>query len=521
MEIIDCDVLVVGSGAAGLRAAICAREAGLDVIVLSKGAPGKSTCTWVSGGVIGGWGSSGESVKTHLERTLLAGRGINRPELAEALCEDAPARIGELLSWGMKAELRKGFVYALGRAPVLGEEIVRCLLQKNLELGTRFIGKVTVVGMATQSDTWELLGLSTSGEWVAFSASSVVLATGGASSLYLRHDNPGHMLGEGCRLALDAGVPLEDMEFVQFYPLCLAEPGHGPLVIPPVVADKGLLVNESGENILEKYEIVERPAAAQARDRLSQALFTENMRNRQAVYIDLRGVSEKQWQIDPFSSALKQVLGGRCGAFKKPLRVAPAAHHTMGGIVIDRDCATPAPGLFAAGEVAGGLHGANRAGGNGLAEALVFGARAGKSSADWAGGAGPRRPASGLLEEMREDWGCLRLTEPGLFKRLQQVMWEYGAISRDEAGLVQGQNQVLEIAASIRDFPGETGQGEAIELLSAARIAWIILKAAQKRTETRGAHCRDDHPGQDDLKWRGRLQVRQTPKGDAWEFVQS
>lgn len=516
MKSIDCDVLVVGSGAAGLWAAISAREAGLNVIVLSKGPAGKATSTWISGGVI----ASGDlPASTHLERTLVAGRGINRPDLAQTLCEDAPARTEDLLRWGMKAEVRKGYIYAQGRAPVLGEEIARRLLSKAREKGVRFIEKVTAVGLGAENGSWELLGLYASGEWVAFSAAAVVLATGGASSLYLRHDNPGHMLGDGCRLALDAGAALEDMEFVQFYPLCLAEPGHGPLVVPPRLADKGLLVNGSGENILEKYAIEERPAAAQARDRLSQALFREIYRNGQAVYIDLRGVTEKDWLKDPFAASTRHLLGVRCGGFERPLLVAPAAHHTMGGIVIDRDCKTSVPGLFAAGEVAGGLHGANRMGGNGLSEAFVFGARAGKSAADWAGGTGVRRSISDRVEELRLEWGSLGLTEPGLFKRLQQVMWENGGILRDDAGLVDGRKQVLEIAASIRDFPGKTGRAEAIELLSATRVAWIILQAAQKRMETRGAHCREDHPGQNDRQWRGRLQVRQSPEGDCWEFV--
>ncbi|MDR3557497.1 MAG: FAD-binding protein [Syntrophobacteraceae bacterium] len=519
MEIIDCDVLVAGSGAAGLRAAISAREAGLNVIVLSKGSPGKATCTGLSGGVIGGGGESAPSVQAHLERTLLAGRGINRRELAEVLCGDAPARNDELLRWGMKAEQREGYLYAQGRPPILGEEIVRCLLQKSLEMGARLIGKVTAVSLAVENGACELLGLYPSGEWVAFSAAAVVLATGGASSLYLRHDNPGRMFGEGCRLALDAGATLEDMEFVQFYPLCLAEPGHAPLVVPPGIADKGQLVNGSGENILEKYGIDERPAAAKARDKLSLALFTEIHRNGQQVYLDLRSVPEQKWQVDPFSASMRHTLGVRCKGFEKPLRVAPAAHHTMGGIVIDRDCATSLPGLFAAGEVAGGVHGANRMGGNGLSEALVFGARAGKSAARWAAASGERIPIPGRMEEMREEWGGLKLSEPDLFKRLQRVMWEKGGIVRDDAALRDGQKQVLEIAASIREFPGEAGEVRAIELLSAARVAWLILKAAQKRTETRGSHCREDHPGQNDQEWRGRLQVRQTPKGDAWEFV--
>ena len=198
----------------------------------------------------------------------------------------------------------------------------------------------------------------------------------------------------------------------------------------------------------------------------------------------------------------------------------PARAPNTTALRVSTHAVRPYAGLFAAGEVAGGVHGANRMGGNGLAEAVVFGARAGKSAADWAAGAGKRGPISEQIEEMRLEWGSLRLTEPGLFKRLQRVMWETGGILRDDAGLRAGQKQVLEIAASIRDFSGQTGEAGAIELLSAARVAWLILKAAQKRIETRGSHCREDHPDQDDRQWRGRLEIRQTGKGDAWEFVQ-
>jgi len=406
-----------------------------------------------------------------------------------------------------------------GRAPIMGEELARCLLHRNKELGARFIGKISAAGLVVENGLAGLIGVDSSGEWHAFTAAALVLATGGTASLYLRNDNPGRMLGEGWRLALDAGATLQDMEFVQFYPVCLAEPGHAPLVIPPELADKGLLANESGEDILEKYGITERPAAMVARDRLSQALFREIYRHNQLVFLDLRAVSEEKWQSDPFSASMRHILVERCGALQRRLRVAPAAHHTMGGVVIDSGGATTVPGLFAAGEVAGGLHGANRAGGNALSETVVFGARAGRSAADWAKGIGNRRRILDQLEELRKEWCSLRLTEPDLFKKLQRVMWEDGGILRDGAGLSRAQKQVLEIAASIRDFPGEAGQADAVELRSAARVAGIILNAAQKRMETRGSHFREDYPDQNDREWGGHLRVRTTTKGDAWDFV--
>jgi fumarate reductase (CoM/CoB) subunit A len=526
MEHIACDVLVLGSGAAGLRAAISVREAGLDVLVLSRAGPGKSTCTGFSAGVMGGADSSGAA--GHLERTLKAGRGINQSVLAEILCEEAPARLGELMRWGIQAEVRHGFLFAKGRPPVMGEQIVRCLIGKNKELGTRFMGNLTATGLVMENGVAGLTGFARpSGEVVEFSSGAVVLATGGAAALYFRHDNPGRMLGAGWTLAIEAGALLQDIEFVQFYPLCLAEPGHAPLVIPPRLADQGLLVNEGGEDILKKYGIDERPAAEKARDSLSLALFQEIYRNGQGIFLDLRDVTEEKWQGDPFAASMRHILGDRHGALSRPLRVAPAAHHTMGGVRIDGMGATSVPGLFAAGEVTGGLHGANRLGGNALSETLVFGARAGTSAADWAKGSGPeeRRSVLRLLDERSRVLESLLDGEAGLLDRIRKIMWEEGGIMRNEAGLSRSLGNMREILDSFSfSGPGSKktltrDQMSAIGLRSAARAASLILEAALRRLESRGSHFRQDYPEQNDRQWLGHLQVGTAPGGDAWEFV--
>ena len=526
MEHVACDVLVLGSGAAGLRAAISAREAGLDVLVLSKAGPGKSTCTWISGGAMGGADNSGAA--GHLERTLQAGRGINQSVLAEILCEEAPARLGELISWGIQAEVRHGFLFAKGRPPALGEEIVRCLIRKNRELGTRLMGNLTVTDLVIENGVAGLMGFARqSGELIAFSSGAVVLATGGAAALYLRHDNPRRMLGDGWILATEAGALLQDIEFVQFYPVCLAEPGHAPLVIPPSLADNGRLVNDSGEDILKKYGINERPAALKARDRLSQAVFQEIYRNGQGIFLDLRDVTEEKWQSDPFSASMRPIFGDRHGGVSRPLRVAPAAHHTMGGVKIDGRGAASVPGLFAAGEVTGGLHGANRMGGNALSETVVFGARAGNSAADWAkrSGAGERRSVLRRLEERFRAFESLQYGETGLLDRIRKIMWEEGGIVRNEAGLSRSLGNMREIIGSL-SFSGRgsektltAAQVSAIELRSAARAASLILEAAIRRVESRGSHFREDYPKQNDRQWLGHLQVRTAPCGEVWEFV--
>jgi fumarate reductase (CoM/CoB) subunit A len=523
MDHVSCDVLVLGSGAAGLRAAISSRESGLRVCVVSKGPLGKSTCTWLSAGVMAG-SANATTLNAHLEGTLLAGRGINQRELAEILVKEASHRLDELRRWGIQAEFRNGYLFAKGHPPVQGEAIIRCLIKKNQELGTEFMGNVLVTDLGMENGVGGVRAFNqSSGEWIAISARAVILATGGAAALYFRHDNPKRMLGDGYRLGLEAGAVLQDMEFVQFYPLCLAGPGFPPFVIPPKLADGGRLVNDHGEDILEKYGIQERPAADRARDLLSQALFEEIYRNGQVVWLDLRSLSEEQWRGDPFSASVEHILGNHYKAREQPVRVAPAAHHTMGGVKITATCATSVPGLFAAGEVTGGLHGANRMGGNALTETLVFGARAGNCAADWAKG------VSGSYRQTRLDQpsdhpspGSAKLSVADLQTKLRGIMWQDGGIIRNEKGLIAAVDTVEKLREDARGLPTECSRQDLIniiELRSATRIASLILQGALKRKESRGSHLREDFPEQDDEKWCGHLQVHVDPSGeDVWYF---
>ncbi len=524
MEHLSCDVLVIGSGAAGLRAAIAAREMGLTVCVVSKGNPGKATCTWFSGGVMAGT-PIGAKPDAHLDRTLQAGRGINQRELAEVLVAEAPQRLQELMSWDLHGTFKDGYLYAQGRPPVLGEEIIRCLLQRNQALGTQFLGNLLVTDLVMEEG---FAGVSAyaqqSGTWFALTAKALVLASGGASALYLRHDNPSRMLGDGCRLALEAGATLQDLEFVQFYPLALAEPGQPPLVIPPRLADCGRLANSREEEILPKYGIEERPAAERARDRLSQALFREIDQNGVEVWLDLRQLSEDPWQIDPFAAAIRPILGERYGALRRPVRVAPVAHHVMGGVIIDASGNTSVPGLFAAGEIAGGLHGANRMGGNALSETLVFGARAGNAAAAWAkqAGEGNRHALLRQLKERTQHWQTIASRGADFLEKLREIMWRDGGIIRSQQSL----GRAMETVRSMQEEPSSTppeqghpGLQRTIECYTAIQAATLILEAAMRRCESRGAHFREDFPEQDDQNWRGHLQVQLSSSGErAWHF---
>lgn len=523
MESIQCDVLIIGSGAAGIRASISVCEAGLDVIVLSKAKPGKSTCTGLSGGQMAG--SEDPSLSgAHLERTISAGRGINQADLVKILVHEAPTRLDELMEWDLQAERRYGYLFAKG-SPPLGGEIVRCLLRKSLELGTRFIGGYTVSDLVIEDGGAGVNAFSRhSNEWVRIGAKSIVLATGGAAALYSRHNNPKSIAGDGYRLAIESGVILQDLEFVQFFPLCIGEPGLPPVVIPPRIADCGRLLNTHGEEILEKYGIHERPAGERARDTLSRALFKEISRDGEAVFLDIRGVPDSIWHSDPFSASMRSIIGERFGALSRPVRVCPAAHHFMGGVKINESAETSIPGLFAAGEIVGGLHGANRMGGNALTEALVFGARAGWAAADFASGfrkvLGTETSLSTLLNERLHKWKTLNCPAKVLREELQTLMWEEGGIIRNEGGLTRALQKLNRIQQDIfSPFSARDGGNlpEIVELCSMTRTAGLILEAALRRKESRGAHYREDFPDQDDENWCGHLEVRQSSDGgDLW-----
>lgn len=526
MERLSFDVLVLGTGAAGLRAALEARKRGLSVCALSKAKVGKATCTVFSGGVMAGTPSEA-SPDLHFERTMKAGRGLNDVELVRVLVEETPMRLRELVKWGMKGEFHEGYLYAQGRPPVWGEEITRCLRRMNIALGTQFLEEFAVCDLKVMDGNTAVLAWGTrSGRVLEIVSRAAVLAMGGAGGLFLRSDNPGRIVGEGYALALDAGAVLRDMEFVQFYPMGLAEPGLPPFLIPPRLADCGKLANGRGEDIMEKYGVTERPAAERARDELSRALFTEIHRNGETVWLDLRGLPQEEWRIDPFSASTIRLLGDRYGALRRPIRVAPMAHHVMGGVMIDTRGATSVPGLFAAGEVAGGLHGANRMGGNALSETLVFGARAGEGAADWVEGNAFRNcetAKESLRWHFRGPGSEAPCGSTGDRERtLRQIMWEDGGILRNNDGLAQALSAVGEMEQDKlgRSVPtADEGALGWFQQRLALRAARLVLEAAQKRRESRGAHFREDFPEQDDPTWTGHLQVHLDPQGEPqWQF---
>jgi succinate dehydrogenase/fumarate reductase flavoprotein subunit len=496
-------------------------------MVLSKGPPGMATSTLLSGGVFAA-AETEEARHGHFQRTLRAGRGINRVDLVEVLVREASERLMELVEWGIQAETYRGYLFSQGRPPIWGEEITRCLKMRADSLGVRFRGGVWITAVRCREAGVGLLGYSPiRGQWLGYLCKAAILATGGGSALYLRHDNPQRMFGEGYAVALEGGAELQDMEFVQFYPLTLAEPGLPPLLVPPRVVDRGRLRNGKGEDLLKKYGITERPAGERARDALSRAFYQE-MQEGEEVWMDLTDLKEGDWREDPLSASMEGLLGDRCGAKQRPLRLAPAAHFFMGGARIDAWGRTSVSGLYAAGEVAGGVHGANRMGGNALTETLVFGARAG-----WAAGEHARccENKEGKQREVREELRAL-IPEPrngpgsgaiGRLKgRLRKILWEQGGLLRDGLGLSHALEVVEEIGREAETIPSGGDPRTVRDLLElglGVKTAKLVLEGALRRKESRGSHFRTDFPKQDDRDWLGNQLVRLGQDGRLeWSF---
>jgi len=525
LEALRADVWVIGSGAAGLMAAIKARLEGADVAVVGKSGPGKGTSSTIAVGAFSGpW--HGLSEEAYKERVLTAGRGLNEREMVDIAAAEAPARFQDLIDWGLTTKSAPGVFMALPkddpgeRIPVWGREIVRCLLAKAEEVGVHFVNNLVVRSISAGEGGVCLRAYGARRrQWLELRGGAAILAAGGAGALFLHHDNPKRMGGDSHTLAYEAGCVMQDLEFVQFYPVAIAEPGKPVFLIEPEGADLGHLVNAAGEDILDKYDITVRPAATHARDALSQALFQEIEQHDGAVYIDLTHVAKETWCANPISATKWAYLDAKFDAWNQPLRVAPVAHFSGGGARTDTHGATSVPGLYAAGEAAGGMHGANRMGGNALTECLVFGQRAGKAAATFAESRDQGVKAAAPV--VQPETGKPQTDADTLRADLGRIMWRYSGIRRDAEGLATGLKKVRTIAAEAARTRGinEPRKLEKyLETQLAAAAAELIIQAASLRQESRGTHARTDYPDSDDETWRGHLKVVRHADGPNWWF---
>jgi succinate dehydrogenase / fumarate reductase flavoprotein subunit len=586
MSVVDrqeWDVVVVGAGGAGLRAAIEARERGARTAVICKSLFGKAHTVMAEGGIAAAMGNvnSGDTWQVHFRDTMRGGKFLNQWRMAELHAQEAPQRVWELETWGAlfdrtgdgRISQRNFGGHEYPRLAHVGDrtglELIRTLQQKivslqqedaretgDYESRLKVFQECTVTRVLKEADRVSgVFGYEReSGRFFVLEAPSVVIATGGIGKSFKVTSNSWEYTGDGHALALLAGAPLLNMEFVQFHPTGMVWPPSvkGILVTESVRGDGGVLRNSDGTRFMfeyvpevfkEKYAESEeeadrwyddpdhnrRPPELLPRDEVARAINTEVKEGRGSphggVFLD---VSTRM----P-ADVIRRRLPSMYHQFKEladvditaePMEVGPTCHYVMGGVAVDSDTAAArgVPGLYAAGEVAGGMHGSNRLGGNSLSDLLVFGRRAGRHAAAYAAdreSAGrPRvdddQVAAAAAEALRPFSAETERPDEGppenpytLHQELQQAMNDLVGIIRREPEMKQALEKLAELRLRARRAGVEghrqfnPGWHLALDLRNMLLVSECVARAALERTESRGGHTREDHPSMD-RRWR-------------------
>jgi succinate dehydrogenase/fumarate reductase flavoprotein subunit len=502
----ESDVLVIGTGGAGLRAAIEAHEKGADVLVVCKSPAGYNNATVVAGG---GFRAAMEGLtpEEHMEDTLRVGNHLNDRSLVEVFAREGGMRVLELKRFGVEMRVRRGGI-SVGDTPgLMGLGMTKPMVEHLREEGVRILENIVVTKLLKSGDA--VIGAvgydAGKGEPCAFSFKAVILATGGAGALYERTDCPRRVTGDGYSLAFHAGAMLRDMEFTQFYPLALAEPGHPPYLLGGPLSEEGKILNRHGEEIPEKHGVTARPLVLKSRGPLSVAIMREILGGNGvdgAVFLDATEVFRKQKDENWVSTGRYIYFRDKLKAAERPFRAAPISHFNMGGVVADENGRTGVEGLYAAGEVVGGVHGANRHGGNALTDITVFGARAGAEAAEYAK---PRERVKidGLAKPEIERYNTIPRdgSDPlEIMAVLKKLMWMKVGPVRTEESLKEAFESVRELKKKVDSVAAKNARETlvALEVPMAIDAAGLIIRAAMERTESRGAHFREDYPDEDD-----------------------
>ena len=501
---VQTDLLIIGTGGAGLRAAIEAEAMGTKVILVSKAPAGYNNTTIVAGsGYLAAVG--GMTVDEHRERTFTAGKMVNDPGLVETLVREGGERVLELSKFGCVVNERFGGIHVGAPGTVLGQGITLPQVKYLKDKGVEFVENVIVTKFIKEDGrVVGAVGYSSKDmDVVLFQFKAVLLATGGAGALFKRTDCPLKTTGDGYSLAFHAGARLRDMEYCQFFPLALAEPDSPPLLVDGPVVWEGKILNILGEDIPAKHNVTARPYIAKSRDTLSRAMMMEIHEGsgvEGAVLLDAMDVVKNADPDQFHGMASLDYYKEKLRAHERPFRIAPISHFTMGGVVANSDGETGVEGLFVAGEVMGGIHGANRHGGNALTDVTVFGRRAALKALEYCA---DRELVD--IEEMATDEVELiekrskretGFTPAVVMGRLRENMWENAGILRDADMLVAAYEKLSELRDSSRLIVAQHGKQllAALELEMALDASEFIIRAAMERKESRGAHYRLDFP---------------------------
>jgi succinate dehydrogenase / fumarate reductase flavoprotein subunit len=529
-EIHEHDVLIIGAGGAGLRAAIEALAQGVRVGVVCKSLLGKAHTVMAEGGIAAAMANVDQSDdwRAHFRDTMRGGKFLNNWRMAQLHAQEAPERVRELEQWGALFDrtengciLQRAFGgHTFKRLCHVGDrtglEMIRTLQDRGVHLGIDVYMECTITRLLKDGD--RIAGAfgywREQGRFVVFRAKSVIICTGGIGKAWKITSNSWEYTGDGMALAYDAGADLMDMEFVQFHPTGMVWPPgvQGILVTEAVRGEGGVLRNKDGERFMERYD--PKKLELSTRDVVARSIYTEVREGRGTehggAYLD---ISHKpaEYVKRKLPSMYHQFLElADVDITKSPMEVGPTCHYMMGGIRVDAETAQASiPGLFAAGEAAVGLHGANRLGGNSLSDLLVFGRRAGLAAAERAKASEMPLIDSSQIEEATQQMLAPFERPDGdspyvIHDDLQGAMQGLVGIFRNEEDLRRALTELEALKARAARVRVEgsrlfnPGWHLAWDLHSMLTVAEAVTRSALTRRESRGAHSRIDYPGLDD-----------------------
>jgi succinate dehydrogenase/fumarate reductase flavoprotein subunit len=499
-----------------MSAALEVMKNGKQPLLVSKSSIGKVSNTYLAGGKFA-CATEGFTAQTHMGETLQAGRGLNEPALVRAFVKDAPSMVYELHQMGMRGVFQSRGFYARHDSIVGGQEVATTLARACKKAGVTLLEDFMVTDLIADGNAcYGALGFKKEGKVFGLRSGCVLVATGGAGSIYAQNDNAPGLTGDGLALGMRAGLELMDMEFVQFYPLGYVGSKGARSIVPAVFADLGKIMNRLGEDIKEKYRIHDKPIAIVSRDRLAQAFYKEIAQGNgigNALLLDMRDVKKSQL---PFDDRLGELFKRWFRFNVEPIKITPTCHYNMGGLMIDVSCRTALPGLLAAGEVVGGIDGANRMGGNALSSCLVFGAIAARSGMAYAGTNPDRTKFMTVAKDRVKKRFTTTTTEQSrppdtrsLRKELGEVLWQKIGIIRSEGGLKKGIKRIDKILNELEKLQPSHSRDlwRNLECINAALTARAIAVSALARQESRGSHYRADFPDED-KNWVKHISVR-------------
>jgi L-aspartate oxidase len=535
--IMQTDYLVIGSGIAGLTYAVKMAEQfpQKNVLVITKTIEDETNTKYAQGGIAGVWDAVKDSYDKHIEDTLIAGDGLCNPQTVEIVVKEGPERIREIIEWGASFDKNSGGEYALGKEgghsenrilhhkDVTGKEMERALLSKVASLkNIQVLKHCFVIDIITQHHLGFLITKSTPditcyGVYVLNEETHVIekilacvtlLATGGNGALYRTTTNPSIATGDGVAMAYRAKCRIENMEFIQFHPSALYEPGlrgQSFLITEAVRGDGGILRNHKGEAFMERYD--ERKDLA-PRDIVARAIDNEmKINGTEHVYLDCRHMDLEKF-INHFPNIFEKCKSIGINVSKHMIPVAPAAHYSCGGIKTNEHAQTSIINLYAAGECAStGLHGANRLASNSLLEAMVYAHRAYTHITERENNNDQNLLLTQKHKAQIPDWNALGTTEPKemilitqSLKELQLLMSDYVGIVRNNVRLGRAMKRLDLLWEEIEDLYKTTQVSPQLcELRNMITVGYLIVKCAQFRHESRGLHYNTDYPEKSEL----------------------